>query len=370
MGLTNSYPRLRFLFADDRRARVAAPPAFNFWKTGQAATPPKQLSAKEQAVQRAKTNYMVNFRREEAAVTNKYGKKTDSTSDSSSGSGSGNSGPQPGPALDYKNKPFEYNVGAVRDAYFSKAVSFHKLLTPGSTVAVNDNPTTIASPDELWKGAGKNKGMISLFLPATAGNMDAVVPDTDKSQLQPAEYAKYGFQFHYNPTSIGMNYAGSPNTDVSMEVSGNEGFNLVGANVNQSTITFQIVINRVADMKYYELVGGKGRLKANLDDKLYSPRKPTLAEQDQIYRKGTMYDIEYLLSTVIGYRLNTKYRGMTADVGWISGRPVQLYLGQSLRYLGFINSFAINHTIFNERMVPVFTTAELSFNRIPDYAGI
>jgi hypothetical protein len=283
---------------------------------------------------------------------------------------SGDPGPQPGPPLDYKNKPFEYNVGAVRDAYFSKAVSFHKLLTPGSTVAVNDNPTTIASPDELWKGAGKNKGMISLFLPSKTGNMDAVVPDTGKTELQPAEYAKYGFQFHYNPTSIGMNYAGSPNTDVAMEVSGQEGFNLVGANVNQSTITFQIVINRVADMKYYELVGGKGRLRADLDDKLYSPRKPTLAEQDLIYRKGTMYDIEYLLSTVIGYRLNTKYRGMTADVGWISGRPVQLYLGQSLRYLGFINSFGINHTIFNERMVPVFTTAELSFNRIPDYAGI
>jgi len=286
-----------------------------------------------------------------------------------SGGGNGDPGPQPGPPLNYSNKAFEYNVGAVRDAYFSKAVSFHKLLTPGSTTVVSDNPTTIASPDELWKGAGKNKGMISLFLPSTSGAMDGVVPNVD-SKLQPAEYAKYGFQFHYNPTSIGMNYAGAPNTDVGLEVSGQEGFNLVGAQVNQSTITFQIIINRVADMKYYEFVDGKGRLKSGIDDNLYSPRKPTPAEQDQIYRKGTMYDIEYLLSTVIGYRLNTKYRGMTADVGWISGRPVQLYLGQSLRYLGFINNFGINHTIFNERMVPVFTTAELSFNRIPDYAGI
>jgi hypothetical protein len=282
----------------------------------------------------------------------------------------GDTGQQPGPALDYNNKPFEYNIGAVRDAYFSKTTSFHNLLTPGSTMAVNDNPTTVASPDELWKGAGKNKGMISLFVPSNPNSgMEGVVPGTD-SKLQPAEHAKYGFQFHYNPTTIDMNYAGAPNTDVGMEVSGQEGFNLVGAQVNQSTISFQIIINRVADMKYYEFSGGKGKLKSGLDDRLYSPRKPTASEQDQIYRKGTMYDIEYLLSTVIGYRLNTKYRGTTADVGWISGRPVQLYLGQSLRYLGFINNFSVKHTIFNERMVPVFTTAELGFNRIPDYAGL
>lgn len=280
--------------------------------------------------------------------------------------------PDPGPTnvnLDYSNKKFTYNIGCVRDAYFSKKLSFHQELTPNAKGSVNDNPSVVKSSNDLWQKAGTNKGMITLFVPSDSGaGIDGVTPTTD-SKLQPVENELYGFQFHYNPTTISMVYSGAPNTDVALEISGQEAFNLVGAQVSQSTISFDIVLNRVADQKYYT---ESGVLKSEFskDATLYSPRIPTVDEQKQIFKKGTMYDIDFLLSTVIGYKIDTKYRGRTADVGWLSGRPVTISLGQSLRYLGFINSFSVKHVIFNERMVPTFTTLSLSFNRIPDYAAI
>ena len=278
--------------------------------------------------------------------------------------------PAPAPiVLNYDNKKFSYNIGCVRDAYFSKRQSFHQELTPNATGAIKDSPVKIASSEELWSKAGTNKGMITLFTPTDSGmGLDGTTP-VEGSPYSPKEWEKYGFQFHYNPTSIDMVYAGAPNTDVALEMSGQEKFNLIGAQVSQSTLALDIVLNRVADMKYYD---EKGKIKADVVDRdnLYAPRFPDNTEQQAIFKKGTMYDVEFLLSTVIGYRLDTKYRGRTADVGWLSGRPVTLSLGKSLKYLGYINAFSVKHVIFNERMVPVFSTLSLNFNRIPDYAGI
>ena len=284
----------------------------------------------------------------------------------------------PGPALTYDSKELVYNVGCVQDAYFSDNPGFFNEMSTTKPGNVSDRPTVITNMEELWKKAGTNKGMISLFIPKNpnTSGVDSIVPTTD-NPLQPFEHNRYAFQFHYNPSTIKMDYAGAPNTDVGLQTSGNEGFNLVGAQVNQSTITVDIVLNRVADMKYFD---EKGNLNADAKRrKVYSPRMPKnstegmpnkLTEEQEIFNKGTMYDLEFLLSTVIGYRLNTAFRGVTADVGWISGRPVELNLGKSLRYLGFINAFNVEHKMFNERMVPIFTLATLSFNRIPDYSGI
>lgn len=290
----------------------------------------------------------------------------------SGGGGGGGEAPAPPPVtLNYDNKKFEYNIGCVRDAYFSKRQSFHQALVPNAKGALKDSPVKIASSEELWSKAGTNKGMITLFIPTDKSEvlgLDGATP-SEGSSYAPKEWAKYGFQFHYNPTSIDMIYSGAPNTDAGLEISGNEKFNLIGAQVSQSTIAFDIVLNRVADMKYYN---ENGKIKAEVPDRdnLYAPRFPDNTEQQAIFKKGTMYDVEFLLSTVVGYRIDTKYRGRTADVGWLSGRPVTLSLGKGLKYLGFINAFSVKHVIFNERMVPVFSTLSLNFNRIPDYAGI
>ena len=62
-------------------------------------------------------------------------------------------------------------------------------------------------------------------------------------------------------------------------------------------------------------------------------------------------------------------RGKTADMGFVIPRPVELHLGNKLRYLVYINGFSLNHVIFDERMVPMFTTLSVTANRVPDYGG-
>jgi hypothetical protein len=174
----------------------------------------------------------------------------------------------------------------------------------------------------------------------------------------------YGFQFQYNPGTVSMTYQTSPNVDVTMMTSGQEMFNLAGTSSSQGSVNFQIVINRIFDMQYYTPLK---QLEAGRQDR-YSKPPANLQEENDIYDKGTMYDIEFLLRTLMGTSMLSYLRaGRTADMGWLPAIPVELHLGKSMRYLGTVNSLSLNHMIFNERMVPTLTTVDINFSRLPDY---
>jgi len=277
--------------------------------------------------------------------------------------------PSPPPQLDYSGKGFQYNVGCVTDAYFSPKASFHNLLSKDASGSIQDRPVKVTSSSELWSAAGKTKGMISLFIPPNPSTtMDAITP-AEGSNLKPSQWEQYAFQFHYNPTSISMTYSGTPAIDIGLSASGNDPFNLLGSAGSQSVVDFDLVLNRVADFKYYN---ADGTIKSQYKTKnIYSPRMPKdITEEKEIYNKGTMYDVEFLLSTVIGFKSDTSLRGTTADLGWLTGRPVKLSLGKSLKYVGTIDGFSVNHTMFDVRMVPIFSTVKISFKRIPDFTGL
>lgn len=87
-----------------------------------------------------------------------------------------------------------------------------------------------------------------------------------------------------------------------------------------------------------------------------------------IYRKGTMYDVEYLFKAVNGYNASYKstLNGLTADRGWLYALPVELHLGAGLRYLVRLTSLNVSHNMFNERMVPILTTVSIVCTRYYD----
>jgi hypothetical protein len=264
-----------------------------------------------------------------------------------------------------------YNVGCVDSAYFSQEKNFAKL----SNIKLGTKPGIVANARDLWSASAANKGMIVLTVfNKNKGDTDILVPRGTNNTLM----ARYGFQFHYNPGSIEMSYTGVPPMDINYVATQDDPFNVIGvagSNVTQSTITFDIVLNRTMDHQYYSVpLGNDGRQsgRATLTDptkQIYSPRNPDAIDQVAIWQKGTMYDVEFLLRTIMGFAYATELRGVTADVGWLSGRPVDLHLGQSLRYRCFISGFNVRHVIFNERMVPIFSTVSLSFNRLPDVIG-
>jgi hypothetical protein len=163
-----------------------------------------------------------------------------------------------------------------------------------------------------------------------------------------------------------MSYFTSPNVDVTMMTSGQEMFNLAGVSGSQGSVSFQVVINRIFDMQYYDT---SGSLKQGISGTDVYPIPPRdTGDYADLYNKGTMYDVEYLLRVLMGTTMNSYLRGTnTADMGWLPAIPVELRLGKSLKYLGTVNSVNLNHMIFDSRMVPIFTTMDIAFARLPDY---
>lgn len=254
------------------------------------------------------------------------------------------------------NKGLQYNASTVQESYFSSTPAFTKEMN-----ITGNSPSALSSATQLWTSAKTSKGMIV--------TSQQTLKAWNSGSQQPTSANKfdnhnYGFQFMYNPGTVNMSYYTSPNIDVTMMTSGQDLFNLSGVSGSQGSVSFQIVINRIFDMQYYK---SDGTLKQGARTK-YSKPPVNAAEERMLWEKGTMYDIEFLLRTLMGTTMSSYLRGEnTADMGWLPAMPVELHLGSKLRYLGTVNSFSLNHVIFNERMVPLFTTCDISFARLPDY---
>lgn len=272
------------------------------------------------------------------------------------------------------------NISATKENYFSSIEgSVNTALERGVNFPISVNDATLLKAANLWKSGVSNKGIIKTWQ-APGGYTNTQLTDTGgtlvNSNQTSLDSTVRGFQFHYNPGSITMAYKGVPDVDVSMYSANIERFNLMGPTTNQSTISFSLVINRMTDAHYMEDPANGVFKKTSLGD--YSTvynRAPVSGKYNElkaIYEQGTMYDIEFFLRVLLGFQIksalrNTSNGGLTADMGWVSPRPVELHLGNNLKYVVFIGGFEVQHVIFNDRMVPIFSTVSLTMNRVPDY---
>lgn len=274
------------------------------------------------------------------------------------------------------------NLSATKENYFTSTrflkdtlesdTNFPAYYTPDGKAA---NTTAIKTAQNLWTAGSSSKGVIQTWSPAvTYTDSTQIVKGIDSVQQTALDSTIRAFQFHYNPGSVSMVYRGVPDMDISLFSANIEKFNLMSPSTNMSTIDFSLVINRMSDMHYIDPASGYKKSGVSYTGGVYT-REPVINskynELKDIYDKGTMYDAEYLLHVLVGYQLHSALRkgGLTPDMGWVSPRPVELHLGNNLRYLVFINGFQIDHAIFNERMVPLLSTIKLSGTRIPDYDG-
>jgi hypothetical protein len=271
------------------------------------------------------------------------------------------------------NKFFKmvYNVGSVKEAYFTSNKEFFSELT---TLYTGNTPNAITNASQLWANGSSNKGMIQPYTALASQN------DLPEEVVLPTASAAYnaktkkidptGFQFLYNPASVNMMYSGQLGVDPNMETTGIDQFNPFGV-YSQATVDFNILINRMFDFKYYDKTTGVIADAYKNKSDLYYPRYPEVSEQKDIFKKGTMYDIEYLLRAVLGFAMpsylgRNMQDGMTADLGFITGIPVELHLGNNMRYLGNVTQLQVTHVLFDERMVPIFTNLSISFARLID----
>ena len=276
------------------------------------------------------------------------------------------------------------NAGIAKEAYF-KSYSAPSSFNTGASGAIDgrsglwrilqtdssgNTPTYSSSPTELWSQSKPYKGMITSYRGTyLRESTDDTAADKAATEVSRADRTYYGFQFHYNPTSISMSYGGVRDIDPTVYTSGTERFNLLGANIGMSAITFNLLLNRINDQKFFT---NQGTLKPGISANMFAGRAPDARELQDIYNKGTMYDIEFLLRTVMGVQMhsylgrNLKVDNKTSDMGFLTGWPIEVHLGKSLRYYGRIEAFNLTHVLFTERMVPTFSEVSITVLRMPD----
>jgi hypothetical protein len=167
-----------------------------------------------------------------------------------------------------------------------------------------------------------------------------------------------------------MSYGSVAGVDLGQIVSSEPLSNMYSA---LGTIQFELLINRMPDMKYISSTDDHRKDGINyLEVYDRTPITDTTGgrpnELRDIYNKGTMYDVEFLLKILMGgvsYRSWLRGNDLTSDLGFAIPQPVELHLGNRLRYVISVTNFSLKHVIFNDRMVPLFTTLSIAANRIP-----
>jgi hypothetical protein len=279
--------------------------------------------------------------------------------------------------------PYQYNAPLLKNA-------LHNPLGPQASsldnVSINQGNYTDAR--QAWTGVTPGRGTFQMDKKFVVAQLDGL----NRSNSKQVDDQLYGFKFLYNPTSVTMGWGIQGAVNPEYQASGKDEAIPISAGLFSSQIQFSIILNRIEDMNYLDKLGYVSAQQKSssftnpppgLDpaqrNRIYttqaianSPYGENVSIEDQrsIYNKGTMYDIEYLFKTINGPHATFKseLNGTTADRGYMRMSILELHLGANLRYRVRISDLGVNHTIFNNRMVPILSTVNFTCHRFIDYS--
>jgi hypothetical protein len=255
---------------------------------------------------------------------------------------------------------YKYNAPLVSGAYLGSGIAADSLSGGLDTRGFTINAPVFSDAYNAWRGVNGGRGTIQMdrkYVNAIAKTSNGTTTKFDPQM--------YGFKFLYNPTTVSMAWGVQSMMDPNYQSSGEDVFNPISAGLISSTIVFEIVLNRIADFNHLNEDGSiRGQYPYGQIDVPVDDRK-------QIYKRGTMYDLEYFFKTVNGPHgtFTSAYNGLTADSGWLRPSSMELHLGAGMRYRIRINEVAINHLIFNNRMVPILSKVQFTCGRYNDGPG-
>lgn len=194
--------------------------------------------------------------------------------------------------------------------------------------------------------------------------------NTGSKPPPPGQSNQWGFRFMYNPTNF--RYETAANNSIDWTLGSKDTAALLAGN---QTVSFQLYLNRVVDLSYLRTITDP-----KIGMSVYNQLSPTAAygrelsekEIEGILNRGTEYDLEFLYRCLTGDPLtnnpllnDTLRKNGSADIGYITGIPLWLYLSDNIRYFGSITGFSVSHIIFNTEMVPTLSVVDISFSRYP-----
>ena len=250
---------------------------------------------------------------------------------------------------------YKYNAPMVRSEYFTDRSPQTKTTVRGVSGAGN-----FTDARDMFAGTGVAKGTMQMPFDLTKS-----AAWKNKTGIYKEDPTMYGFKFLYNPTEVSMGWGMLETVDPNVIRSNAAGGIAPVTGIGLSTIDFTLLLNRISDMNFLDesgLAPGENNPYPGFDD------KSRVEDLKTIYKKGTMYDLEYLFKVLNGPSAThqTILNGQSADWGFLIGTQVELFLGDGLRYLVRVNGINVNHTIFNDRMVPVLSQVSISCGRYND----
>lgn len=279
--------------------------------------------------------------------------------------------------------PYQYNAPLLKNA-------LHNPLGPQATsldnVSINQGNYTDAR--QAWTGVTPGRGTFQMDKKFVVEQLDGL----NRTNSKQVDDQLYGFKFLYNPTSVSMGWGIQGAVNPEYQASGKDEAIPISAGLFSSQIQFSIILNRIEDMNYLDKLGyvslqQKSSSFTNspleLDpaqrNRIYTTQaiaaspygeNVSIEDQQSIYNRGTMYDIEYLFKTINGPHATFKseLNGVTADRGYMRMSILELHLGANLRYRVRISDLGINHSMFNNRMVPILSTVNFTCHRFIDYS--
>lgn len=287
---------------------------------------------------------------------------------------------------------YQYNLPMLKSAYLNpfgpqgSSVIDRKLLG----APINDyNNARLA-----WKGVTPSRGTIQMsrLYAENAKKPTALAKGVTRNDTP------YGFRFLYNPTDVSMAWGIVDAFSPEYAQSDKNGMSGVAVGLMKGTIAFSLLLNRIGDLSILTEDGsyqsGASGNDMDYNPNVYSqilypavgtqvvpvvepvainspyglPEEPSFEERATIWKRGTMYDIEYLFRAMGGYYADYEsgLNGKTADRGWLQPIPMELHLGTGLKYLVRVSSLDLKHMMFNERMVPSLTTVNITCTRYYD----
>jgi len=277
--------------------------------------------------------------------------------------------------------PYQYNAPLLKNA-------LHNPLGPQASsldnVSINQGNYTDAR--QAWTGVTPGRGTFQMDKKFVVEQLDGL----NRSNSKQVDDQLYGFKFLYNPTSVTMGWGIQGAVNPEYQASGKDEAIPISAGLFSSQIQFSIILNRIEDMNYLDKLGYVSAQQKKITNppseldpaqrsRIYSANvignspygeNVSIEDQREIYNKGTMYDLEYLFKTINGPHATFKseLNGTTADRGYMRMSILELHLGANLRYRVRISDLGINHTMFNNRMIPILSTVNFTCHRFIDYS--
>ena len=178
----------------------------------------------------------------------------------------------------------------------------------------------------------------------------------------------YGFRFLFNPTTF--SYGANVNTSVDWSIPNTNNAVVVGTGIG-GQISLSILLDRVADM--YTM---KNKRPSDIIGPPYYPYDLTNEQCENLLRRGTEYDIEYLFrvvngkpapTTMLGYNGTSNFKLESSNMGYIAGTPFIFKVHDSLRYRVMLNTLQVSHDLFTKDMVPIRSYLSIGLERLPDF---